>query len=452
MIPPRTRDEFLALWRSLFPSSYTSPIDRSADGLDTFAAIAAIFARIDKAINSTQQRAFIRPHSQQTGEPATGGVRSTGYVIVTNGVVTPLNLVAGSVLRQVYLDSYGVERLGDAYLVNATTLIPMGQSAVVLVTCDRTGEHGNVASGSITAFETFGGGVTFDAPVVSAGDLTLVTITSEEDRFSVDMLGRYVRFVGGPNDGAIRQLVALSTANGAFVDSALVAGAGTSAELLEMSELGVTVTQPEAFVDGRDPWLDQLGADRKVYRQFGEGDDAYAVRIQTLDDTVSPNAILRATQRILSPLGIDFRILEALDPDGLGGAASDVTPSDIDHQDAAGYPNDAFSYSLICGSRRFFLIEVEASGVGEFGNASDDLPEPPEVPEPNASDYAVPDGYPVTYIETIAALWAQINSIREFGVCFQIERVPASVVPSEMRIIEDGDRRITEGGDVRVTE
>lgn len=424
MIPPRSKEEMLELWRSLFPTSYTRPIDRSVDGLDTFAALAAIFARVDQAINSTQQRAFIRAHSQQTGEPATGGVRASGDVVVTNGVVTTLNLVAGTVLRQVYRDSVGTDRLGDAFLVDATTLVPMGQSVTLTVTCDRTGEHGNVSSGAIAAFESFGDGVTFDAPTVGTGDLTLVTITSEEDRFDVGMLGRYVRFVGGPNDGTIRQLVALSTANGAFVDAPLLAGAGTSATLLEFdADLGVTVTQPDAFTNGRDPWLDQHGADRRVYRQLGESDAQYGVRIQTLDDTVSPNAILRATQRILSPLGIGFEILEALDPDGLGGAAADVTPSDVDYQNAAGYPNDAFTYSMICGARRFFVIEVEYSGLGEFGNASDDLPEPPEVPMPSASDYAIPDGYPITYLDTIAALWAQINSIREAGVRFQIERV-----------------------------
>jgi len=68
-------------------------------------------------------------------------------------------------------------------------------------------------------------------------------------------------------------------------------------------DLGFSVTNELSPTGGRLAMLDELGAERNIGRAPGETDDAYRQRIATLPDTVSPNAIRRAVNRVLSPLG-----------------------------------------------------------------------------------------------------------------------------------------------------
>ncbi len=422
--PAITKDEFIALWRGLFPRSYTRPIEEDPQGFDIVSAYAAIFARVAESTNSTAQRLYIRPHSSQTGEPATGGVRASGTLRASNGGALPVVIVTGQVVRDVYRDSYGTTRMGDSYAVTADTAIPVSGTVDLPVRALRVGEHGNVKAESITAFELFGR-LELDAPTIGAGALRTVTITTEEDLFSADLIGRYLTFTGGALAGLTRRITGVISETSAIVDADLPAGSATSATLLEFEDLGITLAQPDALTDGRDPWLDGLGAERSVLRQSGEDDATYARRILTIDDTITPNAILRAVQRVLSPLGIGFTLCEARDPGptGLGGAAADVTASDVDTMDAPGFPPDVLAYSMACGARRFFVIKVDQSGAGEFGNAAGDLPQPPNVPQPGASDFAIPDGFPSDYFAAIAALYEQVDRTRADGVCFEIERV-----------------------------
>jgi hypothetical protein len=61
---------------------------------------------------------------------------------------------------------------------------------------------------------------------------------------------------------------------------------------------------------GKSADLDGLGANREVARAAGESDDQLRVRVRSLPDVVSPDAIRRGVERRLAPAGIPFDIIE----------------------------------------------------------------------------------------------------------------------------------------------
>lgn len=86
--------------------------------------------------------------------------------------------------------------------------------------------------------------------------------------------------------------------------------------LVEDPELGDTtlrVRHPVATAGGRDSTLDQHGRDRLILRGTGESDDAYRGRIRALPDNISPNAVDRALQQLLYPVGQSYTMVETWD-------------------------------------------------------------------------------------------------------------------------------------------
>lgn len=72
--------------------------------------------------------------------------------------------------------------------------------------------------------------------------------------------------------------------------------------------------QVDDATGGQDAALDQLGADRGIARSGSENDASYRLRITSLPDTVSPDAIRRFLHSILDPLGATFELIEMWDP------------------------------------------------------------------------------------------------------------------------------------------
>ena len=72
----------------------------------------------------------------------------------------------------------------------------------------------------------------------------------------------------------------------------------------------VKVRQIVDTTGGVTGYLEQLGADRGVVRNAGEATEAYRARIQILPDTVSPGALRRAVENILTPLGLTYQFIE----------------------------------------------------------------------------------------------------------------------------------------------
>jgi hypothetical protein len=83
--------------------------------------------------------------------------------------------------------------------------------------------------------------------------------------------------------------------------------------LLETPDYGdvtFTVYQATPTTGGTDAALDALGNNRGLPRQVGETDDAYRARLRTLPDTISPAALRRVVDSILTPAGVDYDIIE----------------------------------------------------------------------------------------------------------------------------------------------
>ena len=148
-----------------------------------------------------------------------------------------------------------------------------------------------------------------------------------------------------------------------------------------VEDLGVSVTNPESPSGGRTPVLDALGDEREIPRSPGEPDDVYRERVATPADVVSPNAIRRAMNRVLVPLGIDGCFRE-VGSEIMRGFFYDGDPTSTDPNIAFAYdfdltlrPQDRYKFLLdYTEFRAFFLIGVPNLGVGEFGFAFDDHP------------------------------------------------------------------------------
>lgn len=79
---------------------------------------------------------------------------------------------------------------------------------------------------------------------------------------------------------------------------------GVAWRVLDWSaDFGLSVRNVEAPEHGALAVLDELGNERGIARAPGESDDSYRKRVAQVPDTVSPNAVRRAGNRIWAPLG-----------------------------------------------------------------------------------------------------------------------------------------------------
>jgi len=416
---PLTQAQLLDLWRRLFPRSFTVPIEeeQGGQGLDIYAQQAAQFARAANAAAITTQAYYLKPHSTQVRPEAAGERAATGLVEFYRSAPAagPITLPIGTVLVGEARDSRGVTvEVGEFALVASVTL-PAGSlgPTVATVQATRPGYQGNVPARTVVRFKPLGRA----SVACSVGAGNVLTDTGVPDRFTEAMIGQYVRLVGGLNSGAVpRQVIGPVAVPAPGITSVVVDGPAlvfpdtTTAEVEEFGDLGVTVTQPADFTGGRHGWLDAIGADRNAGRMSGEDDEAYRLRLCTLDDTISPAAIMRILTRILDPLGIPWRFKETRDPTGLIGMVWDF---------------HAFDYGTLANgvvfapATRFFVVCVGVSSLGEFGFPYSTPFLPPLPPPPsrgNAWDFGAFDGYPAGYYAALAALWSAIDRARAAGI------------------------------------
>ncbi len=414
--PPWDQDDFLDLWRRIFPRSYTRPIedDNEGEGLDTIAAFAAIWAQVDRALDYTIQRYYLKPHTLQTGEPAAGLGLAAGTLTLTR--VAPVNfeivLVAGALLQAFFTDTFGVVREGALYEVVTDLTMPAGSLGPFSldVVAISGGFSGNVQEGSVRAFVAQTTAEIEDA-TIGAGLLT-VTNAGVRDTFIDSHIGRYFVFdTTTPIDidrETPRRIVALGgqiiTVDAAYA----VVGVPADGRVLAFNDLGISIVQPDELEGGRDAWLDALGDERRIFRRLGESDTAYRDRICQLPDTISPGAINRIARRILDPLGVRFVLKETRDPDTWPGFIYDESPYDV------GTPFDGYVGG--CELATAFVICVGLSSAGEFGAPYDAT----LVPNPNAWDVMAYDGFAIEYAASLGALFDQVNAARAAGVCFDI--------------------------------
>lgn len=77
-----------------------------------------------------------------------------------------------------------------------------------------------------------------------------------------------------------------------------------------VGDITIRVLQVTDTIGGKDATLDALGGDRGMPRVDGEADDAYRGRVRALPDNISPDAIERALQQLLFPLGGGYSFIE----------------------------------------------------------------------------------------------------------------------------------------------
>lgn len=428
-----TQADLLALWRSLYDPSYTAAIESEASGqgLDVYAVQAKIFSRASVAGQETFGRLFIRPHSTQVSPPASGAAYAVTDLVLFRSAPAhnAFTLIAGTELVATLRTPTGVTIDGAHFRVLHNTTIPAGSLTVQLtVQAVRVGESSNVVAGSIAKFASRGTATITSATIEAGNVLRDRAGAFGGDRLTPAMIGQYVLLVGGVNGGtsprrvlSVTQPTAADPTASAVLDGPALTAPDTltRADVVEFADLGLSVSQPSDAVGGLDAWLDALGAERLIFRQAGETDAAYRVRIESLPDVVSPGAILRAASRVLSPLGIGWKLVETRDPVSGLGVVWDW--SAFDAGDLGAGPPWVF-----LPMTRWFALIVGFGSQGEIGFPYDAttprLSNAYDAPGPAHNFY---DGQPYAYLAAIAALWADINQRRASGVAFSILRSTA---------------------------
>lgn len=445
MTQPTDKAGFQDMWRRLFPADYTDSLEQGdGRGADIAAAQAAIFARVSTALNVTTQAYYIRVHSTQTGDEASGATQATGTVYLSRLAPADydVTLVAGTRFLATMVGTRGQTlEVGEAEVAEDTTLpagmyaAATGASLAVPARAVLSGYAFNFPEGRIAGFSTRGR-ASVQGTVVDTTRLSDLQSSPYRtgDVFSLAQAGQYVRLLGLTNhDGRPRRIVQVVPGIGtapsvATIEPALnVLDVGSFAtfEVEEFSEIGLVVAQRTAFTGGRDGELEAAAADRDLSRTIGESDVALVERVASLNDVVSPSAIVRACNRALLPYGIRFRLLEARDMDTLRGFFYDLDALDFGSWDAipklpgSELVGEGAVLLSASTSKHFFVILVSSSGLGEFGFGYDS----PIVPNTNALDNDVfLDGYPVTYNGIAAALDQQLRQIKAGGVAYMILR------------------------------
>lgn len=183
------------------------------------------------------------------------------------------------------------------------------------------------------------------------------------------------------------------------------------------NDWAVTVTNEERPNGGKAAILDQLGKERNISRVSGETDSQYRRRIARVGDVITPNAIKRGVNSVVSPYNFEVTVREPPGFEELPGFYLDVDAFDYD---PTVVENDRFKWLFdFTEFRAFIVVHVPQLGWGDFGFSFDDYPD-------NALDLdtIALDGYPVTETTIYKRLHAAVDTRRAGGVGFILYRTP----------------------------
>lgn len=473
-----TKDEYVNLWRLLFPLSYTDPLETEDEGqgADMVHAYGAIFAEVDEATKVTTSAYYLKPHSTQQAPPASLASKSTGGVQLNR--VGPsqfaLKLEAGRQLQAREQNSLG--DIVDLDVVVTTTevnflageVLPRGPSldggatpGAILdpVPCESLleGHDQNFPPGYITSFVELGRATIPEADAPDVFLLQSVPQADSQDTFNVGMIGRFCRVLNSadPTDADPRLIVGFSgTGNPADVNTLIIdpplsaSGlTGLRVEIEEYADVGITVSQPSAFENGAFGWLEEIGRERDTGLVPGETQEAFRTRLCNLADTVAPAALVRICERIMSPIGVECVIYEVGRVNSIGAlqglpgfiyddfgdlgddaAAAKLSAYDLDQSGIPGLKPIDGVYLSNAASKRFFVACVGRSGAGDFGLMYDDAPG--TFGSTNAYDMGesgstIPgvgayDGFPAVFESKVLELVRAFNQARGGGIGFAV--------------------------------
>lgn len=411
---PFTADQLLDLWRRVFPRGYTLPIEEGG-GYAVIQAEAQMAQRVADALNATQQSYYLLPSSAQTGPCASGAAYATASVEITRAapVGFQATLVAGTRVQSVIRLLDGTTLEGIDYVLEQDVVFLAGDLGPLPATI-RAVRPGYYANGPQTRPLVFPSLGDFTVPGASTAPDRFTDTPGVADRITSDMTGRFVRF-DGVNAGSDPRRILPSAfsdnplfANTVFLDGPPLVSGADNMLVIELASMGFEVALTSPIAGGADAELDAIGDERRVFRQQNESDASYRSRIVTLPDVVSPGAVLRLASRILDPIGIPWRFIEAGDPEVFTGFVwLPPLPGTI------AYEAITIDWNT---RRRAFAIAVGLGGAdgGSFydGTLLDD--------DNALDDGAFADGYPLFWTTAMFALWAQLNEIRAGGVAAYI--------------------------------
>lgn len=507
-----SRDDFMALWKSVVDPEYSRPFLENPDsGIEVYGLAAETFARLCEAIEVNLQSFYVKPWSGQTAPPASGPARATVTLTVSreSAFRIPIVLEASRITYEEELwdageDGGTLHGTQRRYVSLATQVMLPGETSITFTAeSEREGAGYNIPDiGSITRINEVATGLTGDGASVVPGVASHVLVFGVGDQIPPAAVGQYLQFFAGANEGTVWRvinylspngttypngavtlaatgLLEVTAVTGAFQPGELVEQAGTGAAGLfravgngwfvyenvnpipfgtgaiagivsgatanvtavttspfPTAEVGVAawqlfgwgafgiglaVTNPVRPTGGATAMLDHAGYERGIGRSPGESDDLYRERIVQLPDTVSPNAIKRAMNRVLAPYGIEGCLREPGELETFQGLFYD-TPN-LSGPYAYAYdlpetPEHRFKVALdLSEFRGFMFITLPRIGLGDFGCGYDEG----GLPFYDASPFEVfHDGYPVTQGEIYRNVWNAVEKARAGGVGFVI--------------------------------
>jgi len=209
-----------------------------------------------------------------------------------------------------------------------------------------------------------------------------------------------------------------TTANTITVDGPALTLGAQSFEIDELEDLGLTVELATALTTGRHGWLDAWGDERLCYRQALEGDASYLARILSVDDVVSPGAIVRAATRVLGPYGIPFSFHEAGEAITFNGY---LWYPNLYTTGTNGYVPITVAFAPLV---RFFAIIVPLSSTDGEGTYLDVFRGATD--ENYLDGEAYTDSFPFAWNRVMQALFNEMLATKEGGVAFYILIDPLS--------------------------
>jgi hypothetical protein len=329
-VVPYTQQDLLDLFDRLFPNHYLAPLKDPGPGYELLQAFAKIGERLSLAVSRFGGGAFILS--------ASGGAFATGSVQLSRPSAQPegisVTVKAGTVVES--------SRSGRRYRTTADVLFgpsDLGPFTVAIQSEVQSYEYNEPGVGTAADGESLEGEIDTivtlveEAPSqplsnagtatvqfnVAVGDFqTVVSMTGAS--FSPDSAGRFVTFAGAANaaNNGNRPIVEyidptsiiVRNPQGLAETTASVSWQEYSSET-DVGDLTITVTaQGVPTAGGVDPALDQHGLDRNIPRGNNEADDAYRGRIRALPDNISPDAVDRAMQQLLFPIGQTYGFIE----------------------------------------------------------------------------------------------------------------------------------------------
>lgn len=438
-LEPSTKDDLLDLWRRILPREYTVPIEqeRGGQGFDVPSAQAAIYARMSEAVNNTFEALFLKDYVHRTGDYSRGEQKARVDVELSRlppawgDIVVP----QGTRLLALFVGTRGQRvEIGEFRTAEQAT-IPDGSLGPVTVeaVAELAGSWGNVREGTVVEYIALGS-ASLTALVQTADTLLKPPPAPSDpptDNFLVSQVGQYVRIIGLPTGPTFpRRITDFVAPNGVKIDPPLSAadvGSIVAVEVEEWAELGLQANNPAPATGGRTGHLDAIARDRRQARIPNETDDELRLRLCYLDDIVSPAAVLRTCDRILSPLGIAFRLKETRDVNTLKGFVLDLDALDfgqvppIPKVPGSELVGDGAVLLSVAEAWTFFLVCVAYGNQGEFGAPYDALN---ALPVGNAWDVLFLDGAPLVYNAAIGRLWEALDQARAAGVGFDVARDP----------------------------